>query len=191
MTAGIEITNDSGVVLLESNRLIPALLAKNSTPSGTLFTADGAGGTTYAFGNPSAGSSYGMQVFDASGALMFDAATYGRSARVVGVMQGNIQATDSQTITQIFAAGRAYAAWIFQPVSPFRVRGVSITVGGAVNYGYSLDDQEVYASISGATVSITATRTNSDTVNGLGSSVPYDSAGSPFWRALILDVTGY
>lgn len=191
MTAGIEITNDSGVMLLESNRLIPALLAKNSTPSGTLFTADGSGGTTYAFGVPSAGSSYGMQVFDASGALLFDAATYGRSARVVGVMQGNIQSTDSQTITQTFTAGRAYAAWIFQPVSPFRVRGVSIHVGGTVNYGYSLDDQEMYVSISGATVSITATRTNSDAVNGMGSSIPYDSAGTTFWRALILDVTGY
>lgn len=190
-TAQLEIINDSGVVVLRDNRSTVALLGKGGTaPAGTLFTATGASGATYHFGPPQGASSYGLTLFDASGAVLFDAASYGKMARPVGVMTGDIATTETQTKTQTFAAGRTYAVWITSSVSALRVRNVKINIGGAISYQYALDDQGMTVDVSGTTVTITATRTTNTTSNG-SSSVPYDEAAKYDWRAIVLDVTDY
>lgn len=116
--------------------------------------------------------------------------TYGKLAKPVGVMTGNIVSTDTQTKTQTFAAGRSYAVWMSSSVSGLRVRNVAVVVGGATTYKYALDSQYMTVGVSGATITITATREVTTTLNG-GNAVPYEEAAKLDWRAVILDVTGY
>lgn len=189
MTVGVEIINDSGVILLESTRNTIALLGKDSVPSGTLFQAQGAS-HTYAFGFPQGASSYGLTTYDAAGVVLFDAVTYGRTAKPVAVMSGSIASVNTQTISQTFTSGRTYAVWIHSPIAPLRVRSVARTIGGVVNYFYVMDDQSMSVAISGANVSITASRTVSTTENG-GGTTPYDSVDKSTWLAIVLDVTHY
>ena len=61
MPAGIEVLNDSDVLVLNSDRNALVLLAKNSRPAGTVLYAYGAAGATYAFGLASGPASYGLQ----------------------------------------------------------------------------------------------------------------------------------
>lgn len=185
------IQNDSGVIVLDDTRNVLVLLARNSFPSGTLMRAYGAGGATYAFGLPAVASTYGLQTRSPAGELMFDAISSGRMARPVGVMTGNIPgSTLTQTVTRTFPSGRTYAVGMIAPVSPLLVRNVAFDVGGNMNYRYALDDQEMSVSISGGTVSVTATRSLGNP-QGVAVSVPYDTAGRTDWRALVLDVTNF
>jgi len=189
MAVGIYVENDDGVVVLDDSRNVLSLLAKNSSPSGTLFTAQGEG-ATYAFGLPQAESNWGVKTWSGDGDLLFDAIAYGRMARPVGAMSGNILNTAEATVTRQFPAGRTYAAWITSPVSSLLVRNGSISVGGSLNYVYYLDMQEMDVRVSGGSVSITARRFESG--NPMAPSpVPYDSAGTALWRALVLDVTNF
>lgn len=190
MTVGVMIVNDSGILVLESNRDVLSFLAKNSSPTGTVFVAQGAS-DTYAFGKPQTPSSYGFITKDASGNVLFDAVNYGKLAKPVGVMAGSIATVDTQTVSQTFAAGRTYAVWLHSPVSPLRPRNVDVVIGGNHNYYYALDSQEMTVSISGATISITATRTLDTNLNGGAQTVPYDGDGKVTWRAIVLDVTNY
>lgn len=192
--ATIEVTNGDNVLVLNDSRNVLTLLAKGSFPSGTMFQALGGvnGAETYAFGLTPGNADYGLTIWDADGTtVLFDAVQYGRAANVVGVMNGNITSTDTQTISQTFAAGRTYAVWLSSPVSSVRPRNISVTVGGTINYFYVLDDQSMSVSVNGATVSITATRINSDQPLGVASAVPYDGAGKTTWTAMVLDVTNF
>lgn len=189
--AHLRIVTDSGVVTLADNRDTICLLGKNSNPAGTLFTAVGAGGTTYAFGKPQGASDYGLVLRSETGEVLFDAVSYGRMAKPVGVMAGSIQSTETQTVTQNFPAGRTYAVWIVSPVSSIRVRSGSGTIGGVINYWYYLDDQDMSVTINGGTVAITATRILSTSPNGPTNAGAYEEAAKYDWTALVLDVTGY
>jgi hypothetical protein len=189
MAVGIYAENDGGVVVLDDSRNVLALLAKDNSPTGTIFTAEG-DGHTYAFGLPQAESTWGVKTWSAGGELLLDAIAYGRMARPVGVMTGNINTVTEATVTQQFPAGRAYAVWITVPVSALLVRNESFTVGGALNYVYYLDSQEMDVSVVGNSIAITARRIRS-TDPSSPSAVPYDTAGSTVWRALVLDVTNF
>lgn len=189
--AQLRIRNQSGVVILRDNRNTLCLLGKNSSPPGTQFTAVGAGGTTYAFGYPQGASDYGLVLRSPTGQVLFDAVSYGRMARPVGIMSGNIQSTESQTVTQMFPSGRTYAVWIVSRVSTLRPRPGQGTIGGVLNYWYHLDTQDMEVSISGGEVSITAFRTLDNSQNGINSIAAYLGDGKYDWTAMVLDVTGY
>ena len=191
MPAGIEVLNDSDVLVLNSGRNALVLLAKNSRPAGTVLYAYGAAGATYAFGLASGPASYGLQTFGPDGSLLFDAVNFGRMARPVGIMTGNINPpTLTRTVSQTFPAGRTYAVAFHSPVSAIYVRNIAITVGGTINNQYALDSQEMVASVSGDTISITATRTEGNP-QGTFSPTPYSGAGKTTWRAIVLDVTNF
>lgn len=189
MAVGIYAENDDGVVVLDDSRNVVVVLAKNSSPAGTLFVAQG-DGATYAFGLPQVESNWGVKTWSETGELLFDAIAYGRMARPVAAMVGNITNVLESTVTQQFTAGRSYAVWIIQPVSAILVRNESFNVGSSLNYVYYLDDQEIFAVVTGNTVSVTARRIRS-TVASPSSAVPYDTAGKTTWRALVLDVTNF
>lgn len=187
--ANVEIRNDSNIIQLDDYRETICLLGKDSTPAGTIFTAQGPT-HTYAFGKPVDSSSYGLWIRDGLGNLLFDAVQHGKVARPVGVMNGSIQSMPVQTVVQSFPAGRTYAVWVHQRISAFRVRPGEIPIGGTINYVYFLDDQELSISFSGTTISITAERFDSSTPNG-GGAIPYEGANKADWRAIVLDVTNF
>lgn len=194
-TAQLQITNDSGVIILSDERNTLVLLQKGgSAPVGTMFGADGSDGLSYWFGKPQGGaSSSGFQIFDADGVLTFDALRYGRLARPVGTMIGTLGvAVPEITVTKTFAipAGKVYAVWIHKLPAAFRVRSMSNNVGGTISYGYALDDQEVSVSFTPSLATLTATRVNGSMNDG-GSRVPYVDSGDPIFRSVVLDVTNF
>lgn len=192
--ASLRIVNDSGTVVLTDNRNTLCLLGKNSSPPGTIFTAVGAGGTEYAFGKPQGASSYGMTLRSPTGEVLFDAVSYGRMAKPVGVMSGSIPpggTDESVTVTNNYPSGRSYAVWIVSRVSALQPRPGSGVIGGVMNYWYHLDIQEMAVTINGGQIQITASRTLDNSQNGINAIAPYLGDGKYDWRALILDVTGY
>ena len=170
--------------------MVPSLLGKGATaPTGTLFSARGGsnGTTLYHFGIQTAKSNYGLHVYDTAGDLVFDAVSWAKTVRPVGELSGSILTSDTSSQSATYKSGRTYAAWLCTPVSAFRIRDISLGNG---TYSYFMDDQNMTVAISGATVTVTATRQNATQPIGSGFT-PYSSAGQPFWRAIILDVTGY
>lgn len=189
--AQLRIVTGSGVVQMTDTRETLCLLGKGgSPPAGTVFTAKGAS-TDYHFGYAPGGSSYGLTTRDAAGQVLFDAVTYGRMAKPVGVMTGSIQNVETETKQQTFPGGRDYAVWVANTVSSIRPRGGSGTIGGVMNYWYHLDRQYLDVNISGATVTITAWRELDPNQQGVGVSAPYEGGGKYDWTAVVLDVTHY
>lgn len=189
--AWLRTLTDSGIVQMTDTRDTITLLGKGGTPpTGTLFTAQGAT-QTYHFGRVPNGSSYGLTTRDEAGNVLFDALTYGRMARPVGVMRGNIQFSDTDVQVQLYPAGRTYAVWVVNTVSFARIRPGSGLIGGVMNYWYYMDPQDLEIEIDGGEVVITATRELSPDPQGSTSVGIYEGGGKYDWTAVVLDVTHY
>lgn len=190
--AQIFLENDSGIQIFPDPNPKMVLLGKNSTPTGTVFTAKGQS-TTYAFGYPQLPtSSYGWVIFGEDGRLLFDAIKYGKMARPVDTMTGNFTSATTQSWSKTLPSGKTYAVAMMEDISSYRVINIPTQVGpGNITYAYAFQDQETVASVSGNTVTVNATRYTPGGQQGAGSIVPYEEAGHIRWRALILDVSNF
>lgn len=195
MPAKIEIINDDGVTVISDTRNVIALLRVGGTtpPDGTLFSAVGPGDTVYWFGRPQTPSSWGFQIFDEAGELLFDAVNYAKLTKPVGVIDGVLDITQlSVSVTKTFPvpSGRTYAVWLHHPPSAFRVRNVATGSGGSTTYQYALDQQYTDITFSGSQITLAARREEGPLAGG--SAVPYTEGGfDPLFRAVVLDVTGF
>ena len=193
----ITVINDSGKTVITDSRSLITLLAKGgSKPAGAVLQAIGQS-ATYWFGKVPASVpwSYGAQILDTDGTtVLFDALSYGKMARPVGVITGTLGTGDPEiTVTKTFAipAGKVYAVALHKQPSAFRIRNVPIVVGGTTQYKYAMDEQTVSASLTSSLITVTAQRTNGNPSIG-SSAVPYSATGSdPVFRAIVLDVTNY
>jgi hypothetical protein len=192
----ITVINDSGKTVIADSRSLITLLAKGgSKPAGAVLQAIGQS-TTYWFGKVPASVpwSYGAQILDTDGTtVLFDALSYGKMARPVGVITGTLGTGEPDiTVTKTFAipAGKVYACCVHKMPSAFRIRNVPFQLGGTTQYYYAMDEQLVDVSVTSSLITITARRINGNP--GSPSAVPYSETGSdPVFRAIVLDVTNY
>lgn len=143
--------------------------------------------TWYSFDRPTAVGTAGLQVFDATGKLVFDAAN--QYARVVDVFSGADQVAWSQSRT--YTSGRTYAVatlkrarWTEEETRPDPVQPVGW-------YNYRRRFVFAGSQVSGATVTVAQVATAWGEWSGPLQVIPPLPAGDYSAQFAVIDVTGY
>ena len=188
MPAGIYVLNNSGSILIDDTYSNLSMSSKGTGTAPSTGVNAFRGSQWFNFDAPAGASSFGMQVFDSSGNVVFDALE--KYARVVDVIAG--PAYGDPNVTATYQSGRTYAAVVSKRSARHEreVRDDPDSPPGWYNYRDRI--RTAVAAFSGATVTIAW---NSPAWPAEWSppiqNVPAPPALDNNSRFIIIDVTGY
>lgn len=195
MPAQIQLINNSGTVLIDDTYSNMSVLAKGTqanppaSVAGTVIayrrtSTDGATYQWWRFGAPTSSGSYGMQLSNSAGQLVFDALR--QYARVVSTVDGPIYGQPNVVVP--VPAGRTYAV-ITSKRSVYFER--EVRSAGANLWEYRVRARQTIAVVSSSSVTLQWTAPAWGQWSNPTAFVPPERSPDYQSRFLILDVTGY